>query len=127
MNFKAMPTTATTDMISAAYMLLETLPLDTPERQRRAIMKIWKTMADAAPLPDPIRAPRRQQQVYEVIADFINDNGRVPTYDEIGALVKMHKSQVHACVKSLRKRGYLTYREGHTKSIKLLGAPERKG
>lgn len=125
MNFKAMPTTATPDMINMAYSLLETMPLDTPDRQKKAVVKIWQAMAAAAPTPQPIRASIRQRQVYEVIAEFIN-NGRIPTYAEIGDAVGMHKSQVHGCIKALRNRGYLTYREGRTNTIQLLGMPSTK-
>lgn len=126
MNFKAMPTTATPDMISAAYALLETMPLNTPDRQKKAVFKIWQAMAAASPPPPQTGLLLRQRQAFEVISDFILEHGRSPTYDEIAAQMNMHKSQVHYIVKALKRRGYIHYREGGRRSIRIIEPPATK-
>ncbi len=63
---------------------------------------------------------RRQKQVYDYIVDFIEGNGYAPSYGEIASgLGLVSKSAIHAHVKNLEKKGYLTTRWSANRSIDI--------
>ena len=50
----------------------------------------------------------RQKEVYDIIKDYIKQNGYAPSYEEIKQMTNMKsKSNVHAYVQSLKKRGFI--------------------
>lgn len=122
-SVKAMPVVADHNMVEAAYMLLETEKLGTPERHKSLVMKIWATMAEYAPVPKQGRLTMLQRRAYETIADYIDEHGISPSYREIGEQLGTNKPHVHQIVHALRKRGFITLREGKRRSIGLVVRP----
>lgn len=120
---RVMPLEPDANMINAAFVLIETMPTGTPERHKRIVAEVWRQMAEVAPFGRTSGVTRLQARTHEIIADYINDNGRSPSYDEIGAQLGKRKSEVHAIVKSLMRREILTYTKGHHRSIRLIVQP----
>lgn len=117
---KVLPIEPDHNMIEAAYMLIETMPQGTPERHKRIVAAVWKTMSQFAPKAKQTGLTKLQQRCHEAIFDFINDHGIAPTYEEIGALIgKKNKSAVHAIVHALKRRGVINLGENTRRSIAL--------
>ena len=123
MKMRAMPTEPTPDMITAAYMLIETMPKGTDARHKRIVNEVWKTMCDAAPEAQTSGMTRRQRECHQAIADLINETGMSPSYAEIGERMGKKKNDVLYLVHRLRRRGILTFRDGYKRSIRLLVQP----
>lgn len=63
---------------------------------------------------------RRQQDVYDFIRLFIEDNGYSPTIREIAdGIMLSSASTVHAHVNSLIRKGYLTHSSGGVRTLAL--------
>lgn len=122
-KYRTMPISPTTNMINAAYMLIETMSKGTEARHKRIVAEVWKTMAEFAPSAEPPPMTPRQVHVHRAIHELITETGKSPTYEEIGRRVGRTKNDIHYILKSMRRRGILTYREGHRRSIQLLALP----
>lgn len=122
-KLKAMPTTPDNNMISAAYMLIETMPKGTEARHKKIVAEVWRTMAEFAPGAKSSGLTERMRICHEIIADYINENGRAPSYDEIGAQMGKQRHDVLQIVHSLRRRGFITFRDGFRRSIRVLIQP----
>lgn len=120
---KAMPTEPHPNMVNAAYMLLESMPLGSPERHKKAVAEIWRTMAAVAPKARAGGLTPRMRQALEVIAEHIAEHGQPPTYAEIGRGIGRHKSDVGLIVRSLRARGFITFKDRARNSIRILIQP----
>lgn len=121
---QVMPTEPTENMIQAAYMLIETMPKGTPERHRRIVAEVWRQMCEVAPPAATGGLTRRQQEVHEVIAAYIDDYKISPTYQEIADQLPIDKPAAHKIVRSLVRRGVcrISHLRG-VRSIELLFRP----
>ncbi len=120
---KVMPLKPDQNMINAAYNLIETMPKGTDERHKKLVAAVWEAMTECAPPSRTTGLTRRQMQVHEVIADYIEEHGTAPTYKAICAQTGMTKSQLCGIIYVLRQRGVLTFREHYKQSIQLLVSP----
>lgn len=104
---KAMPVEMTHDMIEASYMCLAQIaPNTSPERLKRIVAQVWRQAAEVAAMPKQGGLTKKQQRLHEVIADFIQENGVSPTYEEIGQLLGMkNRGDVFRMVKVLIRKG----------------------
>ena len=63
----------------------------------------------------------KQKIVFEVIRDFISQNGVAPSYEELKQLIgSKSKSHVHAFVHQLMERGWIGKGNGRNRSIFIL-------
>jgi len=63
----------------------------------------------------------KQKKVFEVIRDFINQNGVAPSYEELKQLIgSKSKSHVHGFVHQLVERGWIGKGNGRNRSIYIL-------
>ena len=63
----------------------------------------------------------KQKIVFEVIRDFINQNGVAPSYEELKQLIgSKSKSHVHGLVHQLIRRGWIGKGNGRNRSIYIL-------
>lgn len=66
---------------------------------------------------------RKQQEIYNFILSFVNENGYPPSVREIGAAVGLKSpSTVHFHMKGLEEAGVIVKAEGKTRAISLPGA-----
>lgn len=129
MKFIAMPEEPDANMVNAAYMLLETMKSGSPERHKRIVREVWRAMRDARPRPPLSGLTPLQHRVHEIIADWIDDHGKPPRYEDIGAQMGKSKDNIFHIIKGLEKRGILFKKKHTTNSIRLLirpGEPIRK-
>jgi repressor LexA len=64
---------------------------------------------------------RRQRQVYDFIADFVQKNGYSPSYDEIRVGLELNSlATVHKHITNLEKKGLLRRDYNRSRSIDLL-------
>lgn len=62
-----------------------------------------------------------QQVVYDCIVKFMEENHRAPTFREIGKMANLSAvSTVHMHVQSLKKKRYIDYEPGVSRSIRIL-------
>lgn len=67
---------------------------------------------------------KKQQQIYDYILDFCEDNGYPPSVREIGAHLGLKSpSTVHFHLKGLRAAGLIQQAEGKTRAITITGDP----
>ena len=63
----------------------------------------------------------KQKIVFDVIKDFIDQNGIAPSYEELKQLIgSKSKSHVHAFVHQLMERGWIGKGNGRNRSIYIL-------
>ena len=63
----------------------------------------------------------KQKIVFDVIKDFIDQNGVAPSYEELKQLIgSKSKSHVHAFVHQLMERGWIGKGNGRNRSIYIL-------
>ena len=63
----------------------------------------------------------KQKIVFDVIKDFIDQNGVAPSYEELKQLIgSKSKSHVHAFVHQLMERGWIGKGNGSNRSIFIL-------
>ena len=63
----------------------------------------------------------KQKIVFDVIKDFIDQNGIAPSYEELKQLIgSKSKSHVHAFVHQLMERGWIGKGNGRNRSIFIL-------
>ena len=63
----------------------------------------------------------KQKIVFDVIKDFIDQNGVAPSYEELKQLIgSKSKSHVHAFVHQLMERGWIGKGNGRNRSIFIL-------
>tara|TARA_E500000305_G_scaffold14220_2_gene9861 strand:+ start:341 stop:577 length:237 start_codon:yes stop_codon:yes gene_type:complete len=63
----------------------------------------------------------KQKIVFDVIKDFISQNGVAPSYEELKQLIgSKSKSHVHAFVHQLMERGWIGKGNGRNRSIFIL-------
>lgn len=128
MKHRVMPINPTLNMINAAYMLIETMSKGTEARHKRIVVEVWKTMCEFAPSSEPPKMTARQETVLKAIVALMEETGKAPTYEEIGNRVGRTKNDIHYILKAMKRRGILTYREGHRRTLRLLALPsETKG
>lgn len=121
---KIVPTAATNDMIQAAYTLLETMKSGTPERSMRMVAEIYAVMVEHAPAAAKSSGLTKLQSItHEAIYHLIAELGMPPSYFEIGARIGRTKAQTHQIVHALRRRGILTFRDSHKRTLRLLVNP----
>lgn len=64
---------------------------------------------------------KRQQQVYDVIRDFITSHGYSPTYREIGTVLGISSTNGVMCnVKRLVAKGWVAFRKDASRTLHLL-------
>lgn len=102
---RVMPTTATAEMIEPALILLETMPRGTPDRDKKLIAAIWRTMCEGVKPAINGGLTRLQLSVHEIIADYIDEHGISPTYQEIADMIGRRKKDVFEIVYALKRRG----------------------
>ena len=62
----------------------------------------------------------RHEQLYTVIAEFIQETGYAPSYDEIGARAGIAKSNVKYHLGVMREMGMINFVPGKGRTITLL-------
>ncbi len=125
-----MPEEPTADMVNSAYMLLETMKTGTPERHKRIVREVWRAMRDARPQPTVTGMTPMQHRVQEIIAAWIDDHGKAPTYDDIARQMGTKKWNVYHVIRALERRGIVAKTKHAKSSLRLLvrpGEPVRKG
>ncbi|MBQ8803455.1 MAG: hypothetical protein IJZ53_07480 [Tyzzerella sp.] len=64
----------------------------------------------------------RQQQIYDFIVAYIQENLYAPSVREIGDAVELYStSSVYAHLKALEKKGYIEVKENSPRAIKVIG------
>ena len=64
---------------------------------------------------------RRQRDLLQFISDYMEREGVPPSYIEMVAGLKVSsKSQIHAALTSLKKRGYVLWMKGYPRSVQVL-------
>lgn len=118
---RAMPIIADQNMINAAYTLIETMPKGTEERHKRIVAAVWAAMAEFAPGTRPHGLTNRMRQALEVIGEYIDENGRSPSYEDIAQLTgREYKSDVFHIVQALKRRGFIDFTKGTARSIRII-------
>ncbi len=123
MKFVAMPEEPDNNMVNAAYMLLETMKTGTPERNKRIVREVWRAMRDARPRPPLSGLTPLQHQVQEILAAWIDDHGKAPRYEDIGAQMGKSKDAIYHIIKGLEKRGVIFKKKHAHNSLRLLIRP----
>lgn len=126
MKFRPLPLVPDQNMINAAHTILESVPLDTPERRKRAVASVYEAMVSCAPSAPVSGISRRMHQTLEVIIEYIEQHGMSPTYAEIARQIGGGRPEVYRILVSLRKRGFVTFAR-QRRSIRVLVYPTRKG
>lgn len=122
-----LPAEPTEDMITAAYTLIETMPKGSEARHKRIVAEVWRAMRDAAPPLKVGGLTKKQRQLLEAVADYIEEHGQSPSYREIMTLIdEAHLSQVYEVVKSLKRRGFIDHSPRSRRSIRILVRPGTK-
>ena len=68
------------------------------------------------------RITPKQQQIYDYILSFCEENGYSPSVREIAQAVNLKSpATVHFHLKGLREAGYITQAEGKTRAISIVG------
>ena len=63
----------------------------------------------------------KQVKFLAEIKEFISKNGYSPSYEEIKQMTNMRsKSNVHAYVQELKKRGYVDFLPAHSRTLRVL-------
>ena len=63
----------------------------------------------------------KQMKLYDIIKNFIDENGYAPTIRELNKLTHIKStSTTHSKLTQLKKKGYITYVEGKSRTIKIL-------
>ena len=63
----------------------------------------------------------KQEKIYNIIKEFINENGYAPTVREIGEIAKLNSpSTVFTHLLNLKNKGYINYVEGKPRTIKVV-------
>lgn len=62
-----------------------------------------------------------QEKIYNIIKEFINNNGYAPTVREIGKLANLKSSQtVFTHLTNLENKGFITYEKNKSRTIRIL-------
>lgn len=70
---------------------------------------------------------RYQYDVYIAIKNYINKVGYGPTIRELCEMTgKSSPATIHSHLKSLKKKGYITYENGKSRTIRIIKEFERK-
>lgn len=63
----------------------------------------------------------KQTEVYNLIKKFIKEKGYSPTIRELCKILELNSSaSIHRHLKILKQKGYITYEEGKSRTIKIL-------
>lgn len=63
----------------------------------------------------------KQLIIYEALEKFISDKGYSPTVDELAHLTNHKaKSTVYEKLKSLKLKGYVTWENGHSRTLRII-------
>lgn len=63
----------------------------------------------------------KQEELYIAIKEFINKNGYSPTVRELGELTNIKSpATTYGKLIILKRKGYITYEEGKSRTIKIL-------
>lgn len=106
---KVLPEEPSRDMVEAAYPLLTSRPVDTPDRARRLAYEVWGAMWEAAERPATLGLTRHQQSVHNFIAEYIGEHNKSPMWREIiaGSTVPTTDHLRHI-IKSFERMGILS-------------------
>lgn len=64
---------------------------------------------------------KKQEELYVVIKEFIKNNGYAPTIREINKITYIKSpATTHKHLLELKKKGYITYVKGKSRTIKIL-------
>ena len=70
---------------------------------------------------------KRQQQIYDYIVSYTQDNGYPPSVREIGATMSLKSpSTAHFHLKVLEERGYISRTQGKTRAISIVPREEEQ-
>lgn len=121
MRFKVLPEEADRNMVEGTYMLILSMPRATPEHAKEIIKEIWREAVKLAPKPrEGGLLTKRMARCLELIAEYIDDTGMSPTYEELGLLLGMNRGDAHRIVQALAHRGFVeTVASGH-RGIRVL-------
>jgi repressor LexA len=68
---------------------------------------------------------KRQRQIYDFIADFVESNGYSPSFEEIGAALGLSSlATVHKHINNLERKKYLRRDYNRSRSIDVLPLPQ---
>lgn len=63
----------------------------------------------------------KQEEIFNIIKDFINENGYSPTIREICDLSSRNStSTISDYLMILKEKGYITYKNGKSRTIKIV-------
>jgi len=101
-----MPSQPTNNMVEAAFPLIGAMPSNSEARAKRLIHAIYRAMWDIAPRPTTSNLTRRQSQVQEFLAEYINSQGKAPKYSEIAKAIGVNgRDEVYQIVMALERKG----------------------
>lgn len=64
---------------------------------------------------------KKQEELYLAIKSFIKDNGYAPTVRELNEITNIKSpATTYAKLIQLKRKGYITYIEGKSRTIKIL-------
>lgn len=63
---------------------------------------------------------KRQQQIYNFVEWYIDDNYYAPTLQEIADFTNTSKSNIKRHIDNMRDLGYITFIERKSRTIKLI-------
>ena len=64
---------------------------------------------------------KKQKELYIAIKEFIKNNGYAPTVRELNKVTNIKSpATTYAKLVQLKKKGYITYVEGKSRTIKIL-------
>ncbi|HTS69096.1 MAG TPA: transcriptional repressor LexA [Terriglobia bacterium] len=67
---------------------------------------------------------RRQKQVFDFLVRFINGNGYSPSFEEIGAGLKLSSlATVHKHMQTLEKKGFIRRLHNQSRSVEVVAVP----
>lgn len=62
-----------------------------------------------------------QKKIYDIIKDFMKNNGYAPTVREIGEIAGLKSSQtVFTHLTNLENKGFITYEKNKSRTIRIL-------
>lgn len=62
----------------------------------------------------------KQQEVYDFIKKYINNQGYSPTIREIAYIFDKSVGTIHPMLKRLQKKGFIDFEEGKSRTLKIL-------
>jgi len=67
------------------------------------------------------RLTQKQENIYNIIKQFINKNGYSPTFREIAKIAKLNSSgTIQEYIYKLKKKGYINYIPNKNRTIRII-------